>query len=530
MKAEPPLPPTGRTEAAENTLRGAWVRSGVWNLAGKLTALVAVLSATPFTVRLLGPDAYGAWSLLQYMVAYLVLADLGMSAASTKLAGDRHAVGDITGEVAVVCTSAAMTALTTLVAAMALFVAAPLLVIDLLHIPGFLQGAMVTAVRIAALAIVIRSVAGTVNTPQMVRLHWGWVTLAVSGTSVLIAIGPPIVLATLGHGLVGLSGVILAAAVFALLINTIGALRFQPALRHPRVDRHLCAPLLRFGGALAISGLANLPLTNAERFLLSHFHGTVPVAHYAVAAALASMLAVLPLTITEPLFPALVRLNADSSALEATRLHRQALQGLVLLMTPAAILFGLVVEPFLALWAGSEYARESTLPFLILLVGFWFNALAAVPFNRLLASGRTLSIAKLHAAELVPYLLLAAGLTFVAGAIGAAIAFTARVVADSVFFFIAASRGGHGSFQLPLPKKRRRWLAVTASLLLAAVIAATTVSALSLRLTAAAVLGAVYIVALWKWVLTSSERTVIRGLALEVAGRLARPRGGAPTI
>jgi O-antigen/teichoic acid export membrane protein len=359
----------------------------------------------------------------------------------------------------------------------------------------------------------------------MVRLRWGWVTLAASGSLVLQAIGGPIVLASIGNGLVGLSEVLAAVAVFAVVINTVGAVRLQPALRRPRVDRYLCGPLLRYGGALAVSGLAALPLTNAERFFLAHFHGTVPVAHYAVAAALANVMLFLPLAITEPLFPALVRLNAGRSVAEASRLHHQALQGMVLLMTPVALLFGMVAGPFLAIWAGPEYSRESTLPFLILLLGFWFNALASIPYSRLLASGRTASIAKVHLAELVPYLALAAALTSVAGAIGAAMAFTARVIADSIFFFIAASRDS-SPFRLPLPERRARWTATTTSLLLAVIASSSAVSSLFLRLGLAAALGTVYSVVIWMSVLTSGERNGIHGLALELAGGLRAPGEG----
>jgi O-antigen/teichoic acid export membrane protein len=94
MDIEPQYPPSAPIDIGARALRGALVRGGLWTLARKLTVLVAVLVATPFTVRLLEPVSYGAWSLLQATVGYVVLADLGMSAASTKLAGDRCAAGD----------------------------------------------------------------------------------------------------------------------------------------------------------------------------------------------------------------------------------------------------------------------------------------------------------------------------------------------------------------------------------------------------------------------------------------------------
>jgi hypothetical protein len=67
----------------------------------------------------------------------------------------------------VVCTAAAMTVLATFVAAMGLSIAAPMLAKNLLQIPASLQGPMVAAIRVAALATVLRSIAG-----RLTPLKW----------------------------------------------------------------------------------------------------------------------------------------------------------------------------------------------------------------------------------------------------------------------------------------------------------------------------------------------------------------------
>ena len=63
--------------------------------------LVVTLLATPFTIRLLGPSAYGLSALFQTVLTWATLADLGMATASTKFAAQSYAARDGLGESAV---------------------------------------------------------------------------------------------------------------------------------------------------------------------------------------------------------------------------------------------------------------------------------------------------------------------------------------------------------------------------------------------------------------------------------------------
>ena len=65
-------------------------------------------------------------------------------------------------------------------------------------------------------------------------------------------------------------------------------------------------------------------------------------------------------------------------------------------------------------------------------VGFVAGAFAQVPFTRIHAWGRPDLSAKIHAAEVLPFVVAAVWLTTSLGAVGAAIAWTARNFADWV--------------------------------------------------------------------------------------------------
>jgi O-antigen/teichoic acid export membrane protein len=103
------------------------------------------------------------------------------------------------------------------------------------------------------------------------------------------------------------------------------------------------------------------------------------------------------------------------------------------------ILF-VIARPFFTLWAGPDFGRESTIPFYILLCGLLFNLSAYIPSSLLLAAGRTDIFAKLYWIELIPYIFLTGVLATFYGAVGAAAAWSLRVIADAFTFFWLARR------------------------------------------------------------------------------------------
>jgi O-antigen/teichoic acid export membrane protein len=122
------------------------------------------------------------------------------------------------------------------------------------------------------------------------------------------------------------------------------------------------------------------------------------------------------------------------------RLYTQALRLILLVAPPCAVALSVFAKPFLTLWAGAEFGRESVVPFYLLLVGLIFSAANYVPFNLVMAAGRSDMVAKCWSAELIPYLLLAAALTYWLGANGAALAWSLRITLDALVYFVAAQR------------------------------------------------------------------------------------------
>ena len=71
----------------------------------------------------------------------------------------------------------------------------------------------------------------------------------------------------------------------------------------------------------------------------------------------------------------------------------------------------------------------------LIALGLWFNRQAYIPASRLQAQGRPDLLAKCHLAEIVPYLAVLAIALHAWGALGAAIAWSLRVMVDAIVLF-----------------------------------------------------------------------------------------------
>jgi O-antigen/teichoic acid export membrane protein len=493
------------SHASDLSFAAGVARSGLWAIGGQLSVLAATVIAAPFTIRLLGPARYGLWSLLQSVLGYFRIADLGMATASTKFAADRYARNDSAGEATVIWTALAVTVTLTGAAALAAAIAAPFLVSQVLHVRRTLRPDAVLAFRLATAAAVAYAVSASVSTPQQVRLRWGSLTVATSGPVVLQIAGAPVVLAMTAGGLPAVAALMTAAGVAAAVLNFAVGARLQPGLRRPRHASGVLWPMVRYGGALAIFGFAAIPLATAERFLLAHFRSPTVVAYYVVAAALGSLLAVIPAAVSQPVLPALTRLASQARMVEYRRLYHQVLRGVFLVVTPAALVLAFLARPFLGLWAGPAYAAHSVVPFYVLLAGLWFSSLGYMPASQLLASGRTSTLAVINLAELLPYLVVAAVLTDAFGAVGAAIAWTFRAIADSLVLFAVVRRRDSLPW-MPTPQRANAAVSVMACMagLLWGLSAVT--SSLAARAPLSVIVVVLYGALIWKTVLTSGER------------------------
>lgn len=495
----------------------------MWSISGKVAVLLASLIGTPFTLRLLDPAEFGVWSLMSTIMTYLVIVDFGMATASTKFGGEALARAEPETEASVVWTAAGIAAVVASVSALVLALLAPRIAV-LLSVPPDLRTPAVLALRLVSLTLILRALTSIVNTPSLVRFRWRGLTFATAGPAVAFAILTPVCLYLTHGGVLVIALVALATSLLALVSNASIAIRLQPKLLSTGMDFGSVRRLLSYGSTLTAAALALLPLATADRFLLAHYWSPAVVAPYAVALTFAGALSVIPVAAADPLLPAFVRMIGLRDWAGVGVLYRRAGQSLFLVLAPAAMFMAFLSAPLLRLYAGADYGRHSVGPFLILLVGVVVNAMAYVPYNLLLASGRVRVILLIHLIQAVPYVVVAAWLTSRHQAAGAAAAWTLRVVLDSAGFFAIVGRENR------LTQGLRQLVPARSALLLGALGAAlmglaAMQSSLAGRVASVGVLVPIYVAIVVRTVLSPLERAALVG---QLRRRMLATRRGEP--
>lgn len=205
------------------------------------------------------------------------------------------------------------------------------------------------------------------------------------------------------------------------------SLYFRSARFHPTAfSRDTLIRLYQFGSWLTVSNIISPVMEYIDRFVLASIRGSATVIYYTAPAEMTTRLLSLPGAISRSLFPAVSR----SMKNEVRHLVLRALRYQLMLVSGITALVMLFAGEILQVWLGEDFAIHSRDVLMWLMVGFFFNGLATIPFTHLQASGHAKVTAMIHLAEVGPYLLLLGTLASNFGLTGGAAAWSIRVFVD----------------------------------------------------------------------------------------------------
>jgi O-antigen/teichoic acid export membrane protein len=485
-------------------------------VASGATAITSFL-ITPFTLRLFGPEEYGIWAILTTIVSYFGFADLGMGTASTRFAAEAHHQGDSQREADVVWTSLLVGFVSGAIFAIVLALCAGRIVSALVHGSPQLEQQATLALRLAGLVFLGYVLSNVLNTAELVRLRIGLFSAISTGAAVLQIMLVPIVL-TFGGGLRGAATTLASVALSTAIVHGVVSGWIFPQLWSGKVRKSLITPLLLFGGPLVFSYFAEMALLASDKLVLARVAGPRAVAHYAVAASFAALLAIVPQSLSRAMIPAFGRYLAVNDSTSLNTFFARAIRGNILWLAPAVLAGWIICRPFLSLWAGAEYGRESWAPALILLVGCAVDAVSLLPARLLVASGKTKNLALLYSTQVPVFLLAAFLMAHRYGAVGVALAWTMRSLVNSALLFrkvrpIARLQNS------PMAGHHLMFLLALTPLALAFALRSELLRGVELRFAAAALGTIAYVAIIWKTVLSHDERHWLHAF---ISGRIAR--------
>lgn len=405
--------------------------NAIWNLIGLAAPLVAAVVAVPNLVAVMGTDRFGLLGIIWVVIGYFSLFDMGLGRALTKLMAERIDRARDSETTHLVWTAmAALSALGVLTAVLVFLVAQPL-VSGVLNVPQSLISEGTSSLQLLAIGIpfvvISSALIGLLEAYQKFRLIaavrvplgiWTFV-----GPMIAVQFSSSLVLATAAL-VVGRMGFMLAY--FHL------ARRVVAALRTPTIPRwKWLRPLVSFGGWLSVSNIVGPIMVYCDRIFIAAMISTAAVAYYITPYEMVTRLSILPQAVIGVLFPAIaLAVRADRVRLDHIVSGAAGVIGFG--MVPIAAAIFLFAPEALELWLGVEFRNFGTPIARFLAFGLLVNSVARIPLVLLQASGRPDMVAKLHLAELIPYLGILWLLIERFGISGAAIAWLIRVLVDAL--------------------------------------------------------------------------------------------------
>lgn len=395
------------------------------NLLGSLVPLAVSLLVIPAYLDAIGGSRYGVLAMAWLLLGYLGLLDLGIGRATAQhiavAATSDSSVGD-------------RTFWTSLALALGLglaggLIAYPALLILAQYLPDREPGLvleLIDALPWLAACVPLALLQSVLSGALEGRSRFVALNGFAVASNIALQLSPLVAALLVSPRLSVLVAASWTARAIAIAAQAMycGQIFKSPGTR--RFDPQAAKSLVRFGGWVSISAIIGPLMVSLDRLLIGAISGAKAVTLYTIPFQLAERSTALATALVSAAFPSFAACSPDESRTLAVKLFRS----LAVATAPAGVAALLLTEPFLTWWLGKEFANSSSHVAQVLILAFFINSLARIPHAQLVAGSRPGIVARLHALELLPYLGLMYWSLSVAGLLGAALAFGARVLVD----------------------------------------------------------------------------------------------------
>lgn len=416
-------------------------RNATLNLTSEGWLALVLFVTIPLLVKFLGEEQFGLFSLAWVVVGYLAFLDIGVGRATTKFVSECLGKGAAHEVASLTRTALAANCIMGMVAAVIAVLISPLLIREVFKIPAPLHVQAMSVFIAVAVALPVLLIQGVLRAVLSSFQRFDWINLvnvfAMSVQWVLATI-----LAWSGHGVIAvvwvavLARMLMNVAYFLLLLRVVPDLLSEPSIHLGTLRR-----LVHFGAWVTVSQVMSPLLVYLDRFLIAAFVSLAAVTVYAVPTEVFNRLGMFPSCIVATLFPAFSeRGTVDAEKEKLARLYSLTSKYLSFVLLPFFVLLIFDAKDILGLWMGTRFASQGSLVLQILAFGAFFNFLARLPFTAIQALDRPDLTAKFHLLELPIYVVMCLLLIPRWGIVGAAVAWTIRVLLDAFLLFWAAHR------------------------------------------------------------------------------------------
>ncbi len=411
------------------------VKNVFLNAFGLFAPLLAALYSVPVIIKGIGTDRFGLLTLAWAVVGYFSLFDLGLNRAIIQMVSEKLGAGKDHEIPELIWTAFFSMFALGLTGALISIPCMPLIVQHILNCPETLKKEALHSFYMIGASIplvVIRSgFRGVLISYQrfdltnIVRIPLGLFTFLA-----------PLFVLLFSNSLFPIVCTLMAGLVLSCIAYFLMCIRIVPNLGEKiLVKKHLVLPLFRFGGWMTVTNIIGPVMVYMDRFFIGAILSLTAVAFYATPHEIVTKIILIPSAITGVLFPAFSASYLNDRQ-KLTTLFERGVKYIFVIVFPIIVVMVTFAQEGLVFWLGNEFAKNSIHIFQWLSGGVLFNCLAMVPFSLIQGAGKPDLTAKLHLVELPLYLFFLWGLILVKGAEGAAIAWSGRIVLDTILLFV----------------------------------------------------------------------------------------------
>ncbi|WP_419711404.1 flippase [Pseudomonas sp. NFX224] len=407
----------------------------IWNLLGLGLPLLIAALTVPSLISVIGTERFGFLALAWGLIGYAGALDLGVGRAVTqRLASLRGR--DSENEIPdVISTAVRITMVIGIIGFVLIVLGSCLGGYNFVPRQTVSVMEVLVSLLLLAMAIPMQAISATyrgVNEAYLNFKNISFLRVALGAAN----FGAPFLVAQFTNQLYWLIATLVVSRAAALFMYRAFAYQCLPNGdgEKGKFTRMQANKLLNFGGWVTVSSIVSPFLVQADRFFVGTLISAAAVTAYVIPYEITVQALILVGAITTVAFPVIAGfLQEDINKAHHTFNRWVVRVSLIMFCVMGCI--ALLMPYILNLWVGKYVSEESTCVGRVLCIGVFFNAIGSMYYSFLHASGRSKETAILHLIELPAFVGMLYMLITHFGVVGAAMAWTFRVVFDALGLF-----------------------------------------------------------------------------------------------
>ncbi|EGB33214.1 TPA: flippase [Escherichia coli] len=398
------------------------VRNTFWNLSGYIIPSIIAIPSLGFLARSLGPERFGLYTLAIALVGYASIFDAGLTRAVIReVSYFRNKDSEIRK---IISNSTIILMFLGVIGGGFIYFGANHIV-TFLRVEKLLENEAEVAVKLISLTL------------PLFLLNQVWLGILegyeqfkkiniIKTFNSSFIVGLPAVFVYCERSLSYAISGLLCARILSITITFFACKKYITTSGF-LFDVRTAKRLLNYGGWITVSNIISPLMAYLDRFFISNIMGASNVAFYTAPAEGVQRLSIFPGALSRAVFPKLSRLASKQEKIKQKKVAYLLMTGAI---SPICIIAFFYADKIMTLWMGSDFSGLSASILQILLIGYFFNCIAQIPFASIQAAGKSKLTALLHLCEVLPYFAMLFSFIHLYGLIGAAIAWSVRTTID----------------------------------------------------------------------------------------------------